>query len=233
VYPELIKIGNFTISSFGVFIAIAFMTALYFARKEMAKRGLDPDIAYDMVIIIAVLALIGARAFYVIGHWQDYYAARPGDIIAIWKGGLVFYGGLLGGAIGVYLYSRYKKLNIWTVADSLAAPLAIGIGIGRIGCFLYGCCFGVASNSFFALHFPGNGLAGKYIPTQLIEMTWGFIMFAVLYFWVEKKYKFKKEGIVFVIFLLMYSGFRFLVGLARRGARESRALRDADHLGHA
>lgn len=215
MYPELLKIGGITISSFGVFIAIAFMTGLYFARKEMAKRGFDPDVGYDLVIIIAVASLVGARLFYVVGHWTDYYAANPGDIIAIWKGGLIFYGGLLGGGIGTYALARYRKMNILRLADCLAAPLAIGVAIGRIGCFLYGCCFGIASNSFFALHFPGNGLAGRYIPTQLIEMVWGFAMFGAIYFWLERKYEFKSDGSIFLIYLLMYSAGRFLVEFAR------------------
>lgn len=215
MYPELLNIGSVTISSFGVFIAIAFMCALYFTRKEMAKRGFDPDIAYDMVIVIAVASLIGARLFYVVGHWGDYYSQNPADIIAIWKGGLVFYGGLLGGAIGTYAVARYRKMNVLRLADCLAAPLAIGVAIGRIGCFLYGCCFGISSTSFFSLHFPGNGLAGTFIPTQLIEMTWGFAMFGVIYFWLERKYEFKTDGSLFLIYLLMYSGGRFLVEFAR------------------
>lgn len=215
MFPELIKIGGVTISSFGVFIAIAFMVALYFTRKEMAARGFDPDIAYDMVIVIAICSLIGARLFYVVGHWTDYYASNPADIIAIWKGGLIFYGGLLGGGIGTYAIARYRKMNILRLADCLAAPLAIGVAIGRIGCFLYGCCFGIASNSWFALNFPGNGLAGKYIPTQLIEMVWGFAMFGIIYLWLEKKYEFKTDGSIFLIYLLMYSVGRFLVEFAR------------------
>lgn len=215
MYPELLKIGSVTISSFGVFIAIAFMVGLYFARIEMARRKIDPDIAYDLVIVLAITSLIGARTFYVVGHWNDYYAANPYDIIAIWKGGLIFYGGLLGGALGTFALARYRKIDIMRLADCLAAPLSIGVAIGRIGCFLYGCCFGVASTSFFALHFPGNGLAGTYIPTQLVEMVWGFAMFGAIYLWLERKFEFKTDGSVFLIYLLMYSVGRFFVEFAR------------------
>jgi len=215
MYPILFKFGWLTVTSFGVMLAVAFIVGLYFMRREMAQRGMDPDIAYDMVLAVAFGALIGARLFFVAAHWSDYYAKAPADILAIWKGGLVFYGGLLGGGIAMYLVARIRKLNVVRLADCVAAPLAIGTAIGRIGCFLNGCCYGVASDSSLALSFEGSGYAGTYLPTQLVEMAWALVMFGVIFFWLERAKIFKKDGSIFLVYLLLYSVGRFFVEFVR------------------
>jgi len=215
MYPILFETGWLTVYSFGTLLAIAFIAGIYVTRLEMTKRGLDPDLAYDLVLGVAVCALIGARLFYVAGHWSDFYAANPGEIMRIWNGGLVFYGGLLGGALGLFGVAKYRKLNVMRVADCVAAPLALGSAIGRIGCFLNGCCYGIAAKAPLGLHFPGNGYEGTYYPTQLVEMVWGFAMFGVIYFWLEKKVDFKTDGSVFLIYLTLYGFGRFFVEFAR------------------
>lgn len=215
MHPILFNFGWLTVTSFGALLALAFIVGLYFMRREMERRGMDPDIAYDLVLAVAFGALVGARLFFVAAHWSDYYSKVPGDIMAIWKGGLVFYGGLLGGGIAMYLVARVRKLNVIRLADCVAAPLAIGTAIGRIGCFLNGCCYGIASNSPLAVHFVGNGYAGRYLPTQLIEMVWALVMFAAIYFWLERRNTFKKDGSIFLVYLLLYSFGRFFVEFAR------------------
>jgi phosphatidylglycerol:prolipoprotein diacylglycerol transferase len=111
--------------------------------------------------------------------------------------------------------ARYRKLPVLKLADSVAAALALGSAIGRIGCFLEGCCYGVAAEPPFGIEFAGRGLTGTYLPTQLVEMTWGFITFAALYFWIPKKLKLKKDGSLFVIYLGFYGLGRFLIEFVR------------------
>lgn len=212
MHPILFKIGGITVYSFGTLLALAFIVGLYFARVEMKRRGFNPDMAYDLILGVAIGSLIGARLFYVIGHWSDYYSKNIWEIFRVWNGGLIFYGGLLGGAIGLVLMARTRGLNVYRLGDAVAAPLAIGIAIGRIGCFLNGCCYGIPANPPWGFNFFANG---SYLPTQLIEMAWAIVMFGIIFFWLEKKVEFKTDGSLFIIFLALYSFGRFFVEFIR------------------
>jgi phosphatidylglycerol---prolipoprotein diacylglyceryl transferase len=212
MYPILFKVGGITVYAFGTMLAIAFIVGLVLSRYEMKERGFDPDLAYDLVLGVALGSLIGARLFYVIGHWSDYYSHNLLEILRVWNGGLVFYGGLLGGAIGMILIARVRQLNIYRLGDAIAAPLALGTAIGRIGCFLNGCCYGIAAKAPWGLDFFGKG---RYLPTQLIEMVWALVMFGIIFFWLEKKVKFKTDGSLFLIYLALYSFGRFFVEFIR------------------
>lgn len=212
MFPVLLKTSWLTIYSFGTMLAVAFIAGLYLMRSEMRRRKLDPEYAYDLVLGAAFGGLIGARLFYVVGHW-DFYAKNPAEIFLFWNGGLVFYGGLLGGALGLAAIARWRKLDIFKIGDSVAAPLALGTAIGRIGCFLNGCCYGIAAKAPWGFKF--QAIEGTYLPTQLIEMVWALIMFGVIYFWLEKKFKFKSKGTLFLIYLALYGTGRFLVEFIR------------------
>jgi phosphatidylglycerol:prolipoprotein diacylglycerol transferase len=212
MYPVLFEVGGVTIYAFGTLLAIAFLVGLALMRYEMKERGFDPDIAYDLILGMALGSLIGARLFYVAAHWSEYYSSNLLEILRVWNGGLVFYGGLLGGAIGLILIARFKQLNIYRLGDAVAAPLALGTAIGRLGCFMNGCCYGVAAEAPWGVDFFGHG---RYLPTQLIEMAWALAMFAVIFFWLEKKVEFKTDGSLFLVYLALYSFGRFFVEFVR------------------
>jgi phosphatidylglycerol:prolipoprotein diacylglycerol transferase len=212
MYPILFEVGGVTIYAFGTLLALAFIAGLMLARYEMKQRGFDPDLAYDLVLGVALGSLIGARLFYVAAHWSDYYSGNLLEILRVWNGGLVFYGGLLGGAIGLIIIAKSKQLNIYRLGDAVAAPLALGTIIGRLGCFMNGCCYGIAAKAPWGVDFFGSG---RYLPTQLIEMAWALVMFVVIFFWLEKKIEFKTDGSLFLIYLALYSFGRFFVEFVR------------------
>lgn len=208
--PELFRIGSVTIYSYGTLLAIALFAGLYMARVEFRRRKMDPDAAYDLALAIAIGGIFGARLFYVVGHWS-FYAARPLEIIQIQKGGLVFYGGLVFGGLGAYLVARYRRLPILKTADSLAAPLALGQAIGRIGCFLQGCCYGVPTASFIGVNFFD---VARH-PTQLYELVMDLAIFLVLLLYVERSRIVKADGSVFLVYLMLYSFGRFWLEFLR------------------
>ncbi len=212
MYPILFEVGGVTIYAFGTLLAVAFIVGLVLSRYEMKQRGFEPDLAYDLVLGVALGSLIGARLFYVAGHWGDYYSRNLLEILRIWNGGLVFYGGLLGGALGLILIARSRQLNIFRLGDCVAAPLALGTAIGRVGCFLNGCCYGIPAKAPFGVDFFGSG---RYLPTQLAEMLWALIMFGIIFFWLEKKVEFKSDGSLFLIYLSLYSFGRFFIEFIR------------------
>lgn len=210
MYPILLKVGSITIYAYGTMLAIAFIVSLYVARYEFKKRKINPDVAYDFVLAIALGGIIGARLFYVIGHWA-YYRIHLGEIVQVQQGGLVFYGGLLGGILGAWLVVRLRKLPLLKVADSLASPLALGTVIGRIGCFLNGCSYGTATKLPWGINFfdvPRH-------PTQLYELLHSLVIFLFLFLYVEKKIKLKSDGSIFMIYLLLYAFGRFWLEFLR------------------
>lgn len=212
MHPILFEIGGITVYTFGTLLALAFIVGLMLARVEMGRRGFDPDMAYDLVLGVAVGSLIGARLFYVAAHWNDYYSKNVLEIFQVWNGGLVFYGGLLGGGIGLVLMARTKQLNVARLGDAVAAPLALGTAIGRLGCYFNGCCYGIPAKAPWGVNFFGDG---RYLPTQLIELAWALIMFGIIFFWLEKKVEFKSDGSLFIIYLVLYSSGRFFVEFIR------------------
>jgi phosphatidylglycerol:prolipoprotein diacylglycerol transferase len=187
----LVSIGPFNIYSYGVMLALAFIVGTLLAQKRSVKSGVDANKILDLILYLLVSGVVGARALFVIINW-DYYKDNFADVIKVWEGGLVFYGGLiLALAAGIY-YLKRNRLPILKVADILSPSVAIGVAIGRIGCFLNGCCYGKNPN----------------IPTQLFESGWALIMFFILL--AIERYK-KFDGFLFWLFLLFYSLGRFVI----------------------
>lgn len=209
--PVLIKIGAFNIYSYGFMLAVAFLIGTLLARSEARRKGFNPDIIFDLVLVVAAGGIIGARLFYVIGHWQQ-FAETPLLALAIWQPGLVFYGGLLGGAFGVLIFVRVKNLFLWDIADILAPSLALGYAIARIGCFLNGCCYGKPSSLPWAVDFfdvPRH-------PTQLYSSIYSLVIFGIL--WYSRK-KISTPGILFWSYLGLYAFFRFAIEFLRISQR--------------
>ena len=120
------------VSIYGVLIALAVLCAVILCQREGRRRGLPEDIGLDMALWAVPLGVVCARLYYVIFRW-DYYAQNPVSILYFWQGGLAIYGGVIGGALGLYLLSRRRRISCLTLFD-MAAPLVIlGQAIGRWG----------------------------------------------------------------------------------------------------
>ena len=214
MYPTLLKIGFLEIHTYGVFVAlgffIAFKTLLFYGKKSSFSSTLIETLTF----LVFIFSLIGARLFYVLISWQE-FANNPSDIFKIWQGGLVFWGGFLGGAITVIIFSMKHKIVLWKLADVFAPALVIGHALGRIGCFFAGCCYGKSTDSFLGVVFPENCLAPsgiKLLPTQLLSSGLLFILFLVLViFWKRKKF----DGQIFLIYTVLFSVGRFLIEFLR------------------
>ncbi len=224
-----ISIGDFHLHTYGIMQAIAFITVVFLMIKEGERLKIDKDIIYDFIFYIIIGEIIGARIWFVVENWS-LFKYSPEDIIKIWQGGLTFYGGFIGGVIGGLLYIKIKKLNFNTFADLVGTYLPIGIGIGRIGCFLNGCCYGKVCS--WGLPYPTKQSPPAYIeqlqkglidpsaqftlpviPTQLISTTDMLITFFLIYFYKKSKYYIK--GTVFPVFLILYGIHRFFIDFLR------------------
>jgi len=151
--PILWQWEYLTVYSYGVFVALAFFVAYTFFKKRAMAAGVAENIVTSFMFLLLVSGILGGRIFYVIQYWP-YYQAHPLEILWVYKGGLVWYGAFLGALLCGSLYIKYKALNFWRMADLLAPYLALAQGIGRLGCFFNGCCYGIHVGEPWGLHFP-------------------------------------------------------------------------------
>ena len=203
MHPILFKLGPVEIYSYGFMLAIAFLVCTFLALHEARRRGFPEDGVYDMVLWAVIGGVVGARLFYVSYYWELYTSA-PWRIFAIWEGGLVFYGGIVGGAIAVLSVVFFKDLPLADAADIVGLVLPLGLTIGRIGCFLNGCCYGKPTTLPWGIVFPGLGNIPRH-PTQIYEMIYSLLIFIFLWAFRRKL----PPGLILPLFLLLYSFFRF------------------------
>jgi phosphatidylglycerol---prolipoprotein diacylglyceryl transferase len=213
VHPILFHLGSFPVHSYGVMIAVAFVFGLWTATRRARRENISAEAIADVTLWIMVGVIVGARTVYVATYWNDEFAGRPlTEIFAIWHGGLVFYGGLIGAIIAGAAYLRWKKLPLWKIADALAPSIALGSVFGRIGCLLNGCCYGRACDLPWAISFPpDNPLGAPTTPVHPTEVYDSLLNFGLYLFlaWLFRRKKF--DGQVFATYLIGYAIIRSFV----------------------
>ena len=153
--PELFEIPflHISVKSYGTLIVIGFLVALWLMRRMMKRVGQDPERVSAIAMYALLCGIIGARFFYVIHH-HDHFAGRLMDVFAVWQGGLEFLGGVIAAVGFLWFYLWKYKLPKRLYLDILAVGLMVGLGFGRLGCLMNGCCFGQCSDVPWAVHFP-------------------------------------------------------------------------------
>jgi phosphatidylglycerol:prolipoprotein diacylglycerol transferase len=175
-----------------------------------------------------IFGFIGGRGFHIFYEAWDFYSARPLDILKVWQGGFVFYGGFLSALIASFIYLKWKKISFGKWADLFAPVAAVGYAVGRIGCFLNGCCYGKLCDLPWAVQFtlPGQ-IEGHRHPTQLYSTLWDLSIFIILVLierkpkWLRTKVSFinKHKGSLFFFWLLFHSIGRFWIEQLRDDLR--------------
>lgn len=237
MYPELITldlplIGRLTITSFGVMMALAFLTAYQVGRVEFRRMGKDPELAGDVLLGALIGGIVGAKLYYVFLNWDLTVQDPLGMLFS--RAGLVWYGGFLGGAAGVILMIRRRGEEIPSLADAIAPALALGYAVGRIGCFLVGDDYGRPTDSWVGIAFPqgsppstaGNLRDGFGVsvpssipdstvlqvhPTQLYEVGMSLLIFLVLW----RLRGDRPTGWLFSLWLALAGAERFIVEFFR------------------
>ncbi len=211
MHPDLFSIGPLTIPTYGFFVALGFSVALLVTVKIGKARGFESTQIMDMGFIIILCAIIGSRLGYVLLNPSP-YIHHPLDIFKTWEGGLVFSGGLVFVVLVMTWYVKRHKLPFWSMADLWAPAIAIGQAIGRIGCFMAGCCFGKPTDVKWCVVFTHpKSLAPHDIclhPTQLYSSLAGFIIFAILMLLTAKK---RFDGQVFIWLVILHSSARLFI----------------------
>jgi phosphatidylglycerol:prolipoprotein diacylglycerol transferase len=220
MYPILFKLGPLTVYSFGTLIALAALVAGWVVQRELRRYGYQPELASSMVMAAAVGGLIGARVLFIIEDWQSFIRSPLQFIFT--GAGFTWYGGLLGGILGVTWLVRRKRIAWLDAADIAAPALALAYGIGRIGCHVAGdgdwgtvttVPWGVAyTNAIIGWVHPLTGLpylpGVRVHPTPIYEFIQAVMVFAVLWSLRKKGYP---KGIMFWLYLLLAGFMRFVV----------------------
>ncbi len=219
MYPEIFRLSYFP--TYGALVAIAFLVALWIAGRLAARAGLNSDAVTNLGIYCALAAIAGAKVMMILVD-LPYYVEHPGEIFSLstLRAGGVFYGGLIAALAVSWWYMRRTRLPLWKTADVFAPAIALGHGIGRLGCFSAGCCWGVRTNLPWAVTFTNpvaKDLVGVPLnvplhPTQLYESFAEFCIFGILYWRIRKAHR---PGAIISLYLILYSTVRFIVEFFR------------------
>ena len=238
MYPELITLdlpvlGTITITSFGVMMALSFLTGFWIVRLELLRKGMDEELAGDVLMGAIVGGIVGAKVYYVLLNWPQTVQDPFGMLFS--RAGLVWYGGFIGGAIGVSWAIHRRKAPIPVLADVCAPALALAYAVGRLGCFLVGDDYGRPTDSWVGIAFPNGSppstagnlrrMFGVSIPesipdtavlavhpTQLYEIGMSLLIFAILWRLRRKPWK---AGRLFSLWLALAGVERLIVEFFR------------------
>ena len=219
MHPILVRFGDFTVHTYGVLLGVGFLLAVFLAREEGRRAGIDPDVMLDLSFYLLFGAILGSRLFYALTNWPE-FAENPIDVLKFWRGGLVFYGGLIFAFLIGTWYVRKYRLNFQKLADAAAPSIALGQALGRLGCFSAGCCYGKPTTSFWAITFRDpDSLAPLGVPlhpAQLYESAATFGIFLAL---ISMRRWERFQGRLLWYYLLFYSAARFIIEFFRGDPR--------------
>jgi len=224
MYPELFRIGNFPINTYGVLLAVGMLLALFVASRLAARDGLPRERIYDIGLWTLISGLVGSKILML--FTEDNVQIFSLDFL---RSGGVYYGGFIGGFLALVLLIRWYKLPFWKVADAFAPGVALGQALGRQGCFAAGCCWGKPTGLPWGVHFteaahdftgvPIYGPDGSDLhlhPTQLYESFTMLIVFGLLVYLHKKK---RFDGQVLIAYAIIYGIVRFLIEFLRDDPR--------------
>lgn len=218
MHPILIEVGGVTFYTYGLFVALAVIVSFIYASALARRSGLAVQDAADLVFLFFVTGVIGSRLFYVLQHWGD-YAGDPLRALRLQEGGLVYYGGFLLAAAAGALYGRLRGWPVLRWADVFAPVLALAHAIGRIGCYLNGCCYGRPAPEGWGVVFPQDDVTR--VPVQLFESAALVLLSVYLVGRLKKDHG--RDGRVFAAYIFYYSLVRFSVEFMR-GDQETAGL---------
>jgi phosphatidylglycerol:prolipoprotein diacylglycerol transferase len=219
MYPTIFGIG--WLHTYGFLVAVAFLVALWMTGRFARERGLNPDSVTNLGVYCAIAGIVGAKLMMFVID-APYYAEHPGEIFSLstLQAGGVFYGGLIAALVVAVWYLRKTGLPAFQTADVFAPGIALGHGIGRLGCFAAGCCWGAQCDRPWAVTFTnpeakqlvGVPLNVPLHPTQIYEAAAEFLIFAILLWRIRRPYA---KGAIISLYLVLYSTARFLVEFYR------------------
>ena len=217
MFPELPALGPLHIHTFGLMLGLAFWLGLTWLAREARQGGWDENRITTLCLVLIVVSILGARALFVAGHWSA-YAANPMGALRVWEGGLTIYGGILVAIPAGIIYCLRSGLPVWPVADAIAPAMAIGMALGRLGCFLNGCCYGHPTSLPWGVRYPGQTEAGMRFGSAALHPSPLYVTgleLLILGFLLSMRGRFARAGQLWWTFVMLDSATRYVVDFTR------------------
>ncbi len=214
MYNDLFSIGPFTVHGYGLMIGIGILCAYLLSERTAKKKGLNSDEIFNLLITVLFFGWLSSKLLYFFTIRKEIMQ----DPSLLWRNlgnGWVVYGGIIGGVLSAVAYLRIKKLPVLSYVEACMPSVALAQGLGRIGCFLAGCCYGVETHLPIGITFTHSDFAPNHValmPTQLMSSAYDLLLFLILYLMVKKNVK---KGIVLGSYTLIYSVGRFVIEFYR------------------
>lgn len=213
--PIAFTIGPFEVMWYGIMVALAIVAIIAISLFEARRVGISEEHVYSFGLWAVIGGILVSRLVHVIDKWE-YYMDNPGQIIGF--EGLTVYGAVIGVVLAVLIYTWVKKISFWQIGDIIAPGALVGQAIGRIGCFLNGCCYGLPTSLPWAVVFTHPrcyALLGVPVhPTQIYHLLWNLLAFAVI--WLLRT-RLKPQGSLFLSYLALYATGDLIIRFVRPG----------------
>jgi len=211
MFPQAITLFGVPFHLFGFIAGLSLLTGYLLTVNEMKRLEISLEIAPHLAFAVLISAFIGARVFFILINWH-YYASAPLAVLKVWEGGIVLYGGLLGGLAGGYLYCLRHKLSFPQLSDTVAIGIGFGLPLSRIGCLLAGCCYGKPTHLPWGITFDNPlslaPLHEALHPTQIYSFLTGMAIFGLLLLLRKRK---TFDGELLLVYLCLTSGARVFI----------------------
>jgi phosphatidylglycerol:prolipoprotein diacylglycerol transferase len=211
--PIIFTIGHFHLRWYSLIVATATAIGFMFAVREAGRKGFNTEDISNSAVWIILAGLVGARLFHVADHWTDEYAANPIRILNIWEGGLAIWGGIVGGVIATAVLAYLKRWKVTRLLDAFVPGVVLAQAVGRVACIITGDAIGKPTSGPFGFAYTSPNamvpqLGVYYTPTPVFEILMNLAIFGLL--WMLRKRNLP-DGLLTLIYLILYSFLRFLV----------------------
>ena len=233
--PDLFSAGSFVLSWHGFFSFVAVAAAVYLVGRWAPTRGIDPDTVYSVAIWAIIGGVLGARLVHVVDE-RAFYQSNPGEIFAIWSGGIAVWGAILGGFVGGSVYALWAKHPVGILADLTAPVMLISQTIGRLGDVVNGEHCAKAADFFLGFTWTNpesdaricdNGVGVSVQPVILYEMIWNMIALVIVW---RLRGRLRPDGMLFAVYLALYSVGRFAITFAREDKIWALGMQEAQYI---
>jgi len=240
--PDILQLGPIHLRWYGLMLGIAFILCLELSYRRARKYGFPQELVAAIAFWGLLSGLLGARIGYILSHTHEFSLSKPWEWIAIWQGGQTFFGGLAGGLLGLTVVVHLNRAGWWKMADFMAPVMALGHAVGRIGCFMRGCCYGKVTEAWCAIRFPAHIDRDGYLvgsdvymdhlasgridpaaqwslpvhPTQLYSVAALLVISAILWRLYDRR---SFDGMVSASYLILYGVWRFAIEFLRAEPR--------------
>jgi phosphatidylglycerol:prolipoprotein diacylglycerol transferase len=211
MFPEIKLSDSIVIPTYLLYLSVLYSFLIFYIGRRVERLDKPSHHAFNLALIAMVTGFIGARLLHVIFEMPRYYQEDWTRVFRFWDGGFVFFGGFLVSLIAAYLYTRRQKISFLEWMDFYAPVGALGYGLGRISCFLAGCCYGRSCDLPWAVQFSWDSTQTWRHPTQLYAVAWELVLFAILIGFEKRKVFLSSRGLIFFFWLTFHGVGRLMM----------------------